>query len=86
MIWNVLTWVVVGGLAGWVASKIMKTDAEQGAIGNIIIGILGAVIGGVIITAIGGRGFSGFNLWSFLVALLGSVILLYLIKYFRGRR
>lgn len=83
--WSVITWIVVGGLAGWVASKIMKTDAEQGLIGNIVIGILGGLVGGFLVGMLGGEGFSGFNIWSFLVALLGAVVLLFLWRLVTGR-
>ncbi len=84
--WAVVTWVIVGGLAGWVASMIMKTDKEQGIIGNIIVGILGALIGGFIVELAGGQGFSGFNFWSFIVALLGALVLTFLWKLVSGRK
>lgn len=84
--WAIVTWVVVGGLAGWVASMIMKTDKEQGLVGNIIVGILGALVGGFIVELAGGSGFSGFNIWSFLVALLGALILTFLWKLVTGRK
>lgn len=83
---NVLVWIIVGGLAGWVASKIMKTDASMGVGSNIIVGIIGALIGGVVTSLIGANGFTGFNIWSFLVSLLGSVILLWIIKKVRSKR
>lgn len=75
-LWGVITWVVVGGLAGWVASIITKTNAQQGLVGNIVAGVIGGVVGGFLLGIIGGSGFTGFNLWSFLVALLGAVIVL----------
>ena len=75
-LWGVITWVVVGGLAGWVASIITKTNAQQGLVGNIVAGVVGGVVGGFLLGIIGGSGFTGFNLWSFLVALLGAVIVL----------
>jgi len=81
-LWSIIVWVVVGGLAGWVASKIVGTDKNQGVFGNIIVGILGALLGGVIVELLGGTGFTGFNLWSFLVALIGAVILLAIKKAF----
>lgn len=84
--WAVVTWVIVGGLAGWVASMIMKTDKEQGVVGNIVVGILGALIGGFIVELAGGQGFSGFNLWSFIVALIGALVLTFLWKLVSGRK
>ena len=83
--WAIVTWIVVGGLAGWVASMIMRTDREQGLVGNIIVGILGALVGGFIVEFAGGTGFSGFNFWSFLVALLGALVLTFLWKLVSGR-
>ncbi len=71
---SIIVWVIIGGLAGWVASMIMKTDGSL--LINIIVGILGALIGGFIMSFVGAQGFTGFNLWSFLVALIGSVVLL----------
>lgn len=75
-----LAWIIFGALAGWIASLIMNTDQEQGALANIIIGIIGAIIGGFIARNLGGSGVSGFNLGSLLVAILGSIILLGLYK------
>ena len=85
-LWSIIVWIVVGGLAGWVASKIVGTDKSQGLIGNIVVGIVGALVGGFLVGLLGGAGFTGLNLWSFLVALLGAVILLFLWKAITGRR
>jgi len=81
---GILSWIILGGLAGWIGSKIMKTDASQGAVLNIIVGIIGAIIGGWVMSAIGKYGVTGFNLYSFLVALLGAVILLAFLRLIRG--
>lgn len=80
---NVLIWIIVGALAGWIASKIMGRDAQMGAVANIVVGILGALIGGFIMNALGGAGFTGFNLYSLLVAIGGAVVLLFIIGLFR---
>lgn len=85
-LWGILVWIIVGGLAGWAASKIVGTDKNQGALGNIVVGVVGALIGGFLVGLIGGEGFTGLNLWSFLVSLLGAVILLFLWKAMRGRK
>jgi len=77
---NILAWVVFGALAGWVASMVMKTNEEQGAIGNIIVGIVGAILGGFIFDLFGGEGVTGFNLSSFIVAVVGAVVLLWIVK------
>ena len=76
---SIIVWIIIGGLAGWVAGMIMK---EQGSlVKNIIVGIVGALIGGFIMSFFGAEGFTGFNLWSFVVALLGSVVLLAIINF-----
>ncbi|MAT43045.1 MAG: GlsB/YeaQ/YmgE family stress response membrane protein [Anaerolineaceae bacterium] len=80
---NILVWIIVGALAGWIASKIMRRDAEMGALANIVVGILGAIIGGFIMNALGGSGFTGFNLYSLLVAIGGAVVLLFIVGLFR---
>lgn len=73
---GIVAWIIFGALAGWIASLIMNTDQEQGALANIVIGIIGAMIGGFIARALGGSGVSGFNLGSLLVAILGAIVLL----------
>ncbi len=80
---NILVWIIVGALAGWIASKIMRRDAQMGAVANIVVGIVGALIGGFIMNAIGASGFTGFNLYSLLVAIGGAVVLLFLIGLVR---
>lgn len=82
---NILVWIIFGAIAGWLASKIMGTDDQQGAIANVVVGVLGAVIGGFIMQELGGSGITGFNLISFLVAIFGAVLLLGIYKMVRGR-
>jgi len=74
---------VFGAIVGWLASIIMRTDAEMGPGANVIVGILGALLGGWIVTLFGGPSVSGFNLPSFLVAILGAVVLLAIVRGFR---
>ena len=81
---EILTWVIIGGIAGWLASMIAGTNASMGLMANIVVGIVGALIGGFIVNLFGGAGFTGFNIWSLLVATLGAVVLLWVIKAFRG--
>lgn len=72
---GLLAWVVFGALAGWVASLI--TGRHQGCCLNVVVGVVGAFVGGIIVQFVTGRGFNlGFNLPSFAVAVLGAVILL----------
>ena len=79
-----LAWIVLGGAAGWIASMITHTDASQGIILNIVVGIVGAFIGGFAFNFFGGEGVTGFNLYSLLVSILGAVVLLYVTKIVRG--
>lgn len=81
---SIIVWIVIGGLAGWVAGMIMKTDGSL--VKNIVTGIVGALIGGFIMSFFGAEGFTGFNLWSFVVALVGSVILIAVINVLTGKR
>jgi len=74
---GVIGWIVLGGIAGWIASMIADSNARQGIFGNIIVGIVGGMLGGFILNLLGVDGITGFNLWSLLVALLGSVIALW---------
>jgi uncharacterized membrane protein YeaQ/YmgE (transglycosylase-associated protein family) len=81
---NIILWIVFGGIVGWLASIIMKTNAEMGIGSNIIVGILGALLGGWVATLFGGPTVTGFNISSFLVAILGAVILLAIVRGFRN--
>ena len=83
---GIITWIIFGAIAGWLASIIMKTNGEQGAFMNIIIGIIGAIIGGFAMGALGGNGVTGFNLYSLIVAIIGSVILIAIVRALRGGR
>jgi len=79
---GILSWIVLGALAGWVASMIMNKNSSMGAFANIAVGIIGAFIGGFVMNTIGGHGVTGFNFTSFLVALLGAIIFLGIINMF----
>ena len=75
---GLFAWIILGGLAGWIASIIAGNNKDQGVLGNIGVGIIGALIGGFIVDILGGKGITGFNVWSLLVAVAGSLILLWL--------
>lgn len=77
---GIISWIIVGALAGWIASMIMGKNAQMGAIANIIVGIIGAFIGGFVANLLGMGGVDGINIWSILVAILGAVILLAIVK------
>ncbi len=78
-------WIFLGGLAGWAASVIAGTNARQGLIGNVVVGIVGAFVGGLVFSFFGGVGVTGFNLYSFGVALVGAVLTLSAKKLLFGR-
>jgi uncharacterized membrane protein YeaQ/YmgE (transglycosylase-associated protein family) len=83
---NLIIWLIVGGLIGWVASMIMRTDAQQGVLLNVIVGIVGAVLGGLLLAPLFGTGTinqGDFSLSGLLVSLLGAVILLAIVNLFR---
>jgi uncharacterized membrane protein YeaQ/YmgE (transglycosylase-associated protein family) len=85
---NFILWLIVGGIVGWLASLIMKTDAQQGILLNVIVGIVGAFIGGWLISPLVGAGTinEGFSIESLLVSLVGAVILLAIVNLFRRGR
>ena len=82
---NLIIWLIVGGIIGWLASIIMRTDAQQGVFLNIIVGIVGAFIGGLIISG-GSINNAPLNVTSFIVSLLGAVILLAIVNLVRRGR
>ena len=80
-----LAWIVLGLIAGWIASKIMHGQGA-GLLMNLVLGVVGAFVGGLLISVVGGVGVTGFNLWSLLVSVLGAVIVLWLSSALRSRR
>lgn len=78
---NIIVWIIVGAIAGWLASIVMKTNRQQGLMTDIIVGILGGFIGGFLLNALNvGGGVTGLNLASILTAFIGAVVLLALIR------
>ena len=87
-IMGIIMWLIVGGIVGWLASIIMRRDGQQGIILNIVVGIVGAFVGGLLISPLVGAGTinEGITVGSFLVSLVGAVILLAIVNLFtRGR-
>lgn len=83
---NFIIWIVVGGILGWLASLVMRTDAQQGLLLNIVVGIIGALLGGWLLAPLFGTGTinqNDFSLSSLLVSFLGAVILLAIVNLFR---
>jgi len=77
---GLILWIILGALAGWIASMIMGTDGSMGPIANIVVGIIGAVVGGFVMSLIGYGGVDGFNVYSIVVAILGAIIVIWLVK------
>lgn len=81
---GILAWIIFGALAGWVASMIAGTNEQQGCILNIIVGIVGAFLGGLLVQLITGTGFNfDFDLTSFIVAVIGALVLLFVVNFIR---
>jgi len=83
---GIIGWIIIGGLAGWIGSKIMKTDAQMGILLNIVVGIAGGLLGGFLLKLLGVDVEGGGLIFSFLTCLLGGVILLFIVKAVTGRR
>ena len=80
---NIILWIVLGLVAGWLASVITRRSS-QGVLMDIILGVLGAIVGGLLISAFGGVGITGFNLYSLLVAVIGAVVLIGIGRMFKS--
>ena len=83
---NLIIWLVIGGVVGWLASLIMRTDAQQGIVLNVVVGVVGAFLAGWFISPLIGVGTinqNNFSIASLLVSLLGAVILLAIVNLFR---
>lgn len=83
---NLVIWLVVGGVIGWIASMIMRTDAQQGVLLNVVVGIIGAMLGGWLISPLLGVGTinqNTFSIGAMAVSLAGAVILLAIVNLFR---
>ena len=78
---SILGWIILGGIAGWIAS--MMTGEGEGCITSVVLGIVGALIGGFVFSALGGTGVTGFNLWSLVVAVVGAIILIVIVRAIR---
>lgn len=81
---NIIVWIIVGAVAGWLASIVMKTNQQQGLLMDIIVGIIGGFIGGFVLDLLGvGGAVTGLNIGSILTAFIGAVILLALLRAIR---
>ncbi len=84
--WGILGWIIFGGIAGWIASKIMKTDAQQGIGLNIVVGIIGGLLGGFLLSLFGVDVAGGGLIFSMITAIVGACVLLFGVKALTGRR
>lgn len=73
---GILLWILFGAIAGWVASLVMGSNARQGIVGDILLGVVGAVIGGFLMNLLGAPGATGFNVYSIIIAIVGAIALI----------
>jgi len=81
---SIIAWIVLGLIAGFIASKLVSVSG-QGLLMDIVLGIVGAVVGGYLFTALGATGITGFNIYSMFVAIVGAAVLLWLYHAIAGR-
>ena len=80
---SIIAFLILGGIAGWIASLIMGTDASQGIFLNIVVGVVGSFIGGFLFNLLGTTGVEGFSIWSLVVATIGAIVLLWIVQLVR---
>jgi uncharacterized membrane protein YeaQ/YmgE (transglycosylase-associated protein family) len=73
---NILVWIIFGAIVGWLADLVMKSD--HGVLENVILGVIGAAVGGFLMNVLGASGVTGFNLYSIVVSVIGAAILIYI--------
>lgn len=83
---SIIAWIIVGIIAGWLAKMVVPGEGPGGLLGDLLIGVIGALIGGWIFNALGHAGVTGINIGSILVAFIGGVVLLLIIRAVTGRR
>lgn len=79
---GLVLWIVFGAVAGWLASIVMRTNYRQGVGMDIVMGIVGAIVGGAVMGIVGQSGVTGFNLYSLMVAVLGAILVISLGRMF----
>lgn len=82
---NIIVWLILGAVSGWIASIITGKNAEMGAGMNILVGVVGAFIGGWLARIFGLGPATGLNLWSFIISIVGAVILLGIVSLFKRK-
>jgi len=83
---DILAWIVVGIIAGFLAKAVVPGEGPGGILGDLVVGVVGAVIGGWIMHSFNNAGATGLNIWSIFVAFLGAVVLLIVLRAITGRR
>ena len=82
---SIISWIILGVIAGFLGSKIVNKSG-QGILLDIVLGIVGAIVGGLIFSAFGASGVTGLNIYSLIVAVVGAVVVLWAYHQFSGRR
>ncbi|MER9301147.1 GlsB/YeaQ/YmgE family stress response membrane protein [Mesorhizobium sp. M0621] len=82
---SIISWIILGAIAGFLGSKIVNKTG-QGMIMDIVLGIVGAIVGGLIFSAFGASGVTGLNIYSLIVSVIGAVVVLWAYHQFSGRR
>lgn len=88
MLWSIISWIIVGGIAGWIASMIMKRNAQMGFVANVAAGIVGAFVVGLIVSLLtndGGGMPDAWSLWGFIAAIIGACLLIWIVTAVKGR-
>ena len=83
---SILAWLIIGIIAGWLAKMVIPGEAPKGVLGDLVIGVVGAIAGGWIFNAFGHSGATGLNVGSIVVAFVGAVVVLWLMRQFAGTR
>jgi uncharacterized membrane protein YeaQ/YmgE (transglycosylase-associated protein family) len=83
---NIILWLILGALSGWIASLLMKTDTNQNTLMDIVLGIVGAFVGGFIMNMFGESGVTGFNIYSLIVSVVGAVVVIFAGRMLSGNR
>ncbi len=83
---GILAWIIVGIIAGWLAKIVVPGEGPGGIVGDFVVGVLGAIIGGWLFSSFGHVGVTGLNLGSILVAFVGGVVLLWILRLVTGKR
>ncbi|HBD22431.1 GlsB/YeaQ/YmgE family stress response membrane protein [Dietzia maris] len=87
MLWSIISWIIVGGLAGWIASMIMGKNAQMGLVANVLAGVIGAFIVGLLVSLVtGGGGMpEAFSIWGFVAAIIGAILVIFIVSAVKGR-